>query len=84
MEMRKLVGQNFARLRVASGLTQEQVAERANISQQYVSGLERGKRNPTIETLQAIAVALGVSHLDLVRPVDQEAQSPEPPPGSST
>ncbi|MER8639318.1 helix-turn-helix transcriptional regulator [Mesorhizobium sp. M0700] len=85
MEMRKLVGENFARLRAASGLTQEQVAERSNLSQQYLSDLERGKRNPTIETLQAIARALGVSHLDLVKPTDQEIRPPDAvPPGSST
>ncbi|MBZ9679618.1 MULTISPECIES: helix-turn-helix domain-containing protein [unclassified Mesorhizobium] len=84
MEMRKLVGENFARLRAASGLTQEQVAERANVSQQYVSGLERGERNPTIETLQAIASALGVSHVELVRPIDQAGSLTEPPPESST
>lgn len=67
MEMRKLVGRNFARLRAESGLTQEQVAERANISQQYISGLERGQRNPTVETLYQIATALGVSHVELVK-----------------
>lgn len=67
MEIRKLVGRNFARLRAESGLTQEQVAERANISQQYISGLERGQRNPTVETLYQIATALGVSHVELVR-----------------
>ncbi|MER9483447.1 helix-turn-helix domain-containing protein [Mesorhizobium sp. M0494] len=72
MDMRKLVGRNFARLRAASGLTQEQFAERANVSQQYVSGLENGKRNPTVQTLFQIAKALGVSHVDLVMPDDQD------------
>jgi transcriptional regulator with XRE-family HTH domain len=67
MNMRKLVGRNFERLRTEAGLTQEQVAERAHISQQYISGLERGQRNPTIETIAALATALGVSHVDLVK-----------------
>ncbi|TPO05166.1 helix-turn-helix transcriptional regulator [Mesorhizobium sp. B1-1-5] len=71
MDMRKLVGRNFARLRAAAGLTQEQVAERADISQQYISGLERGQRNPSLETLYKIAQALSVSHVELVRP-DEE------------
>lgn len=69
--MRKLVGRNFARLRADAGLTQEAVAERAQLSQQYVSGLERGQRNPTVETLYAIAQALGVSHVDLVKPAPE-------------
>ncbi|KRD63346.1 helix-turn-helix transcriptional regulator [Ensifer sp. ENS10] len=68
MDMRKLVGRNFARLRREKGLTQEDVAASAEISQQYVSGLERGERNPTIQSLYKIARALGVSHMDLVRP----------------
>ncbi|MEO5324276.1 helix-turn-helix transcriptional regulator [Mesorhizobium sp. CC13] len=68
MNMRKLVGRNFARLRKASGLSQEQVAERANLTQQYISGIETGKRNPTVETLYYIAQALKVSHVELVQP----------------
>ncbi|CDX45344.1 Uncharacterized HTH-type transcriptional regulator y4dJ [Mesorhizobium sp. SOD10] len=68
MDMRKLVGQNFARLRREKGLTQEQVEERSGFSQQYLSGLERGHRNPTVVTLFELAQALGVSHIDLVRP----------------
>ncbi|MER9171211.1 helix-turn-helix domain-containing protein [Mesorhizobium australicum] len=74
MDIRKLVGRNLSRIRKAAGLTQEVVAERANLSQQYVSELEAGKRNPTVETLQVLAQALGVSHLDLVRPDDQFQQ----------
>lgn len=76
MDMRKLVGRNFTRLRAASGLTQEQVAERANLSQQYISGLENGKRNPTLTTLSAIATALGVSHVELVMP--DSGDDPQP------
>lgn len=68
MDMRALVGRNFARVRRASGLTQEQVAERSGLSQQYLSGLERGRRNPTVVTVHEIAQALGVTHLDLLRP----------------
>ena len=71
MDIRKLVGRNLSRIRKAAGLTQENVAERANLSQQYVSGLENGKRNPTVETLLDLAQALGVSHVDLVAPDDQ-------------
>jgi transcriptional regulator with XRE-family HTH domain len=67
MDMRQLVGRNFARLRAASGLTQEQLAERCGVSQQYISGLEKGRRNPTIVTLYVIAQGLGVSHVELVR-----------------
>jgi transcriptional regulator with XRE-family HTH domain len=67
MDMRKLVGANAARLRKEAGLTQEQLAERSGLSQQYISGLERGRRNPTVVTLYELAQALGVSHVELVR-----------------
>ena len=73
MDMRKLVGQNFIRLRKEKGFTQEDVEARSGFSQQYLSGLERGSRNPTIITLYELAQALGVSHIDLVRPEQEEA-----------
>ena len=66
MDMRKLVGRNAARLRREKGLTQERLAEVSGLSQQYISGLEQGRRNPTIVTVHELAQALGVSHLDLL------------------
>lgn len=68
MDMRKLVGRNALRLRAAAGLTQEQLAERTGFSQQYISKLEKGRRNPTIVTLFELATGLGASPVDLVRP----------------
>ncbi|WP_081688072.1 helix-turn-helix domain-containing protein [Rhizobium mesoamericanum] len=73
MDMRKLVGRNFARLRHEKGLTQEDVQARSGYSQQYLSGLERGRRNPTVITLYELAQALGVSHVDLIAPDDEHA-----------
>lgn len=68
MDMRKLVGDNCARIRKERGWTQEELAERSGLSQQYLSGLERGKRNPTIVTIYELSLALEVSHLELVKP----------------
>lgn len=68
MDMRKLVGRNFARIRREKGLTQEQIEECSGFSQQYLSGLEQGRRNPTIVTVYELSLALGVSHLDLLQP----------------
>ena len=67
MDMRKLVGRNVRRIRRKKGLTQERFAEISGFSQQYLSGLEQGHRNPTVVTLYELATALGVSHVDLVR-----------------
>ncbi|WP_341702838.1 helix-turn-helix transcriptional regulator [Ferrovibrio sp.] len=68
MDMRKLVGRNVRRVRQDKGYTQEEFAEKSGFSQQYISDLERGRRNPTVVTLYELATALGVSHLDLVTP----------------
>jgi transcriptional regulator with XRE-family HTH domain len=74
MDMRRLVGQNVRRIRQKRGLTQEQFAEISGFSQQYLSGLEKGKRNPTIVTVFELASALGVSHIDLLRPNRKSAR----------
>jgi transcriptional regulator with XRE-family HTH domain len=68
MDMRVLIGRNVKRIRLRKGLTQEQFADVSGFSQQYISSLEQGRRNPTIVTLYELAVSLGVSHMDLVRP----------------
>jgi len=71
MDMRRLVGRNFARLRREKGFTQERFAEVSGMTQQYISDLERGRRNPTVVTLFHLASALGVSHVALVMPDDE-------------
>ena len=70
MDMRTLVGRNVLRIRQEKGLTQERLAELSGHSQQYISGLEKGRRNPTVVSVYEIAQALGVSHLDLLMPSD--------------
>ena len=70
--MRKLVGRNVKRVRQQKGLRQEQLAELSGFSQQYISGLEQGRCNPTVVSLDALATALGVSHLELVRATEDE------------
>lgn len=69
MDMRRLVGSNVRELRLEKNLTQEQFAELSGLSQQYISGLERGLRNPTVVTLYEIASALNVQPTDLLKPI---------------
>jgi transcriptional regulator with XRE-family HTH domain len=68
MDMRRLIGRNVRRLRLAKGWTQEELANHSGFSQQYISGLERGRRNPTIVTVYELAQVLGASHLHLLEP----------------
>lgn len=67
MDIRKLVGRNTVRFRKALEMTQEQLADRSGLSQQYISGLERGSRNPTILTLHELSAALHVTPEDLLK-----------------
>lgn len=70
--MRRIVGENVRRIRQVKGLTQEQLADISGFSQQYISSLEHGRRNPTVITLYELAQALGVSHVELVQPSESQ------------
>lgn len=76
MDMRKLVGENVRRIRTRKGWTQERLAEASGFNQQYISDLEAGKRNPTIISLYELAMALGVSHIELLRPARKSTRQP--------
>jgi transcriptional regulator with XRE-family HTH domain len=67
MDLRERVGLNVQRLRQAAGLSQEECAHRAKVHQTYLSGVERGVRNPTVMVLAKIAKALGVEADELLR-----------------
>jgi transcriptional regulator with XRE-family HTH domain len=72
MDMRRLVGRNARRFRAARGLTQEQLSEVTGLTQQYISGLEQGRRNPTIVTLFELAQALRTTPASLITPAEDE------------
>ena len=76
MDMRRLVGRNVNRIRQEKGLTQERLAELSGFSQQYISGLEQDRRNPTIVSLYELATALGVSYMELMRLTGEEQANP--------
>ena len=71
MDIRRLIGKNLKEIRQARGLSQEALALECGLHRTYISGIERGARNPTVITLYELAQALGVSHMELVRPDDQ-------------
>lgn len=64
-QVRVSFGNRVRQLREARGLSQEELAHRANLHRTYVSSLERGQRNVGIENVQALALALDVSAADL-------------------
>jgi SOS-response transcriptional repressor LexA len=71
------IAENLRRLRKAAGLGQRELAERAGLTQSAYSRLETGSRRPGVETLSALAAALGVAPGALL------AKPPRPGPGSA-
>ena len=53
-------GERIKTLRVQAGLTQMTLASRCNLDRTYLSGIERGVRNPTLEIISTIAAGLGI------------------------
>lgn len=60
--------------RAAAGLTQDEVSERAGMSKSFYSMMELGKRWPNIDRLFLIAGALGVSPVELIAALEDEAK----------
>lgn len=64
------IGLNVRRRREALDLTQEALAEKAGLDQTYISGIERGVRNPGIKNVARIAKALGFTTAELCKGVE--------------
>ena len=66
MDIRKQVGVNLQRLRREKGWSQEALAFESGLHRTYVSGIERGVRNPTLLILDKLAKTLGVAPAELL------------------
>lgn len=64
---KKVLAENLRRLRTEAGLSQEELADRAGLHRTYVSSVEGGHRNVTLENIFAFAEALGTTPSVLVR-----------------
>jgi transcriptional regulator with XRE-family HTH domain len=60
MDIKAVVGRNVRRYRELKGISQEELAFDADLHRTYVSGVERGIRNPTVLIVAKLAEALGV------------------------
>jgi transcriptional regulator with XRE-family HTH domain len=61
MNYSKRLGENMRKLRVRRGWSQEHLAEVSGLHRTYISGVERGVRNPTLSIIVQIAAALKVT-----------------------
>ncbi len=59
-------GKKLREVRLKKKLSQGDIARTLDVHRSYISGLERGRRNPSLVTVQKIAKALGVSAKDLI------------------
>ena len=66
MDVQRRLGLQIQRLRTAKGWSQEELAYRADIHRTYISGLERGTRNPTVTVVERLVKALGCTWSDLL------------------
>jgi transcriptional regulator with XRE-family HTH domain len=65
VNLAKHLGPAIRRHRELVRLSQEDLADRSELDRTYVSGIERGRRNPTLDVLQRLSTALGVD-LDVI------------------
>jgi transcriptional regulator with XRE-family HTH domain len=68
-------GRAVRRVRSAQGLSQEELGFKSGLDRTYISGIERGTRNPTLESLWRIARALNVPASDLIREAERNLGS---------
>lgn len=67
MELKDLLATNVRLLRQASGMTQEDLADRTGLSSRYVGSIERARVSASVTVLGNLAKALGVDPCELIR-----------------
>jgi transcriptional regulator with XRE-family HTH domain len=71
MEIREILAANLRRQRATAGLSQEELAHRAQIDRTYVSALERCVYAASIDVVDRLAKELGVTAADLLTALDK-------------
>ena len=78
MSERKLTLESFGKLiaerRNLLGISQEEFAERADLDRTYISGLERGVRNPSLTAIVKVAKGFGITTEELLRGLETKAK----------
>lgn len=74
MDIRRQLGLNVQRLRREKDWSQEDLAFESGLHRTYISGIERGIRNPTITIVAELAATLGVSTGMLVDPPPRKSR----------
>ena len=72
MDLKQMIGARIKEIRTKRGITQDQLSERMEINPKYLSSIERGKENPTLNTLINLSQSLDVNMDDLFSFVEIE------------
>jgi transcriptional regulator with XRE-family HTH domain len=67
MKLRRVVARNLRRIRQKTGLSQEELADRAGLNRNYVGMIEREENAPTVDALEQISDALNIDPVVLFR-----------------
>lgn len=65
--LNKKLGEKLKEIRTAKGLSQGDIAKKLNVHRSYISGIERGVRNPTVKNVGKLASALGIDPHNLLK-----------------
>jgi transcriptional regulator with XRE-family HTH domain len=74
-DLKVAFGDAVRKFRIARGLSQEKLAERADIHRTYVGDVERGLRNIALVNMHRIASALGVSLSSLISDMEKRGEA---------
>ena len=74
--LRKRFGERIKELRLASGKSQEAFADHCGYARSYMSRVERGRANPSLDAIEALAAALGVEEKELFEAPAPTAKAP--------
>ena len=83
-DLRPALGARIRKLRRGLGLSQEALAGRAGLHWTYLSDLERGQQTPTLDVVNRLARALGVTLAEFFRPLDEPFRRRSRKPRSET
>lgn len=67
LPLRKIFGDKVKELRLASGLSQEAFADKCGFARSYMSRIERGKANLSLDAIEVIATTLEIEETELLR-----------------
>jgi len=66
-----VLGEELRKARQAAGLSQEKVATTARVSREYVSMIERGEYQPTVEVFMRVCAAIGVKGWRVLKDIEE-------------